>query len=91
MKKNDKIFVDNWTETRKKGKWNFFFKFGNVFGILASIVSFFFSTEYNGVNSFFTQTFLVKLIIYILVGVFIFSPVLWWLYENRYKKLTKGK
>jgi len=91
MNKNDKIFVDNWTETRKKGNWNYNIKFGSIFGILASIVGFFFSKDYDGVNSFLSQTFLIKLVVYLLVGIFVFAPVLWWLYESRYKKLTKEK
>lgn len=90
MNKNDKIFVENWTKTRAKGKWRFNFMFGSFLGFGGAIGSFFFSNQYQTISSFFSLHFLMRLIITIGISVFIVAPILWWIYENRYKKLTQS-
>ena len=89
MKNNDKIFVENWTKTRAKGKWRFNFTFGTLVGFGAAIGGFFFSEQYHSLSSFISLPFLLRLMLTIGITVFIFSPILWWIYENRYKKLTQ--
>jgi len=89
MKERDKIFVEKWVKTREKGKRSYLISVGSIYGILTLVITQLFKLDDNSFSELFlTQLFLVKLVIFLLIGIFGFALILWVLSEKKYRKLT---
>ncbi len=89
MKERDKIFVEKWAKTREMGKSSYLIRVGALYGILTLVITQLFKLDDNSFSELFlTQLFLVKLVIFLLIGIFGFALILWVLSEKKYRKLT---
>ena len=89
MKERDKKFIEKWSKTREKGKFNFMIKSGFLFGLFTVIIMQLLKLDEMSFRELFLSTlFLVKLLIYVVMGVFGFGYVMWLFSERRYRKLT---
>ena len=89
MKERDKIFVEKWAKTREKGKRSYLIRVGSLYGILTLVITQLFKLGDNSFSELFlTPLFLVKLGIYLLIGIFGFALFLYVLSEKKYRKLT---
>lgn len=89
MKERDKKFIENWSKTREKGKFNFMIRAGLLYGLITVILMQLLKLDEMSFRELFLSTlFLVKLLIYVVMGVFGFGYVMWLFSERRYRKLT---
>ena len=89
MKERDKKFIEKWSKTREKGKFNFMIRAGLLYGLITVILMQLLKLDEMSFRELFLSTlFLVKLLIYVVMGVFGFGYVMWLFSERRYRKLT---
>ena len=89
MKERDKKFIEKWSKTREKGKFNFMIRIGLLWGLFTVIFIQLLKLDEMSFRELFLSTlFLVKLLIYVVMGVFGFGYVMWLFSERRYRKLT---
>ncbi len=83
---NDR-FLRTWSETRQRGLKYYMFVEGLIFGILVFIVTGLISLWHLSITeAFFTMDAFYMMITYILGGIFIYSPIMWWYNERLYRK-----
>lgn len=89
MKERDKKFIEKWSKTREKGKFNFMIRAGLLYGLITVILMQLLKLDEMSFRELFLSTlFVVKLLIYVVMGVFGFGYVMWLFSERRYRKLT---
>lgn len=92
MKISEEKFLNTWKKRQQKGKINFFIMVGFTWGIIVPVfiglIDLFQNTFY---NVFFNKDFLIKLVVFILVGILIMGPIFWNSNNKRYQKLLKKK
>ena len=88
MSNSQEKFIQNWDKIRKLGKWKYILKYGFIFIILFSLISYsidYFKGELNS-NSFEIKNIIIKIIASI-IGAFIYGLLTWYIYEARFNKL----
>ena len=89
MKERDKKFIEKWSKTREKGKFNFMIKSGLLFGlfnvILMQLLKLY---EMSLRELFLSKFFVVNLLIHMVIGVFVYGYLMWLFAEKKYRKLT---
>lgn len=89
MKERDKKFIEKWSKTREKGKFNFMIRIGLLWGLFTVIfIQLLKLDEMSFKELFLSKFFIGNLIIYMVIGVFGFGYVMWLFSERRYRKLT---
>jgi hypothetical protein len=80
-------FIQNWEESRKGGLKRFMLLEGSIFGVLLFILLliYYWFTESLQFQILSIDTFYM-FIWYVLGGIFIYSPAMWWYNERLYKK-----
>lgn len=92
MKLSEEKFLNSWEKRQQKGKIPFFILIGFSWGILVPVfigLIDVFQSTFSDV--FFNKHFLIKLVVFILVGALIMGPIFWNSNNKRYKKLLKKK
>ncbi len=90
MKKSDIKFYQTWTSTRVRGFRYYMLVEGSIFGLLLSLVL----LAVNAFKSSFAEAFLTTDAFYqtglnVLLGIFIYAPVMWWVNERIFQRLLK--
>ena len=89
MKERDKKFIEKWSKTREKGKFNFMIRAGLLFGLFTVIfMQLLKLDEMSFRELFLSKFFVVNLLIYMVIGVFGFGYVMYLFSEKKYRKLT---
>ena len=89
MKERDKKFIEKWSKTREKGKFNFMIRAGLLFGLLTVILMQLLKLDEMSFRELFlSKFFLVNLLIHMVVGVFGYGYVMWLFSEIKYRKLN---
>ena len=89
MKEKDKKFIEKWSKTREKGKFNFMIRAGLLFGLLTVILMQLLKLDEMSFRELFlSKFFLVNLLIHMVIGVFGFGYVMWLFAEKKYRKLN---
>ena len=89
MKERDKKFIEKWSKTREKGKFNFMIRAGLLYGLITVILMQLLKLDEMSFRELFLSTlFVVKLLIYAVIGVFGFGYIMWLFAERRYRKLN---
>lgn len=89
MKERDKKFIENWSKTREKGKFNFMIRAGLLYGLITVILMQLLKLDEMSFRELFlSKFFVVNLLIFMVIGVFGFGYVMWLFSERRYRKLT---
>ena len=89
MKERDKKFIEKWSKTREKGKFNFMIRAGLLFGLLTVILMQLLKLDEMSFRELFlSKFFVVNLLIYMVIGVFGFGYVMYLFSEKKYRKLT---
>ncbi|MEE3144710.1 MAG: hypothetical protein VX280_00915 [Bacteroidota bacterium] len=84
MKERDKKFIEKWSKTREKGKFNFMTRAGLLFGLFTVILMQLLKLDEMSFRELFLGTLiLVKLLIYVMMGVFGFGYVMWLFSERK--------
>jgi hypothetical protein len=92
MTDKDNIFVERWSRSREKGKLSFMLRVGVLWGIITVIVTQLFKLDKMSFKELFlSELFLVKLLIFLLAGIFGFALILWVLSEKKYRRLKSNK
>ena len=86
MKERDKKFIEKWSKTREKGKFNFMIKSGLLFGLFTVIfMQLLKLDEMSFRELFLSKFFVVNLLIHMVIGVFVYGYVMWLFAEKRTK------
>ncbi|MGB1647289.1 MAG: hypothetical protein ACPG9I_08350 [Crocinitomicaceae bacterium] len=89
MKERDKKFIEKWSKTREKGKFNFMIRAGLLFGLFTVIfMQLLKLDEMSFRELFLSKFFLVNLLIHMVIGVFGYGYVMWLFSEIKYRKLN---
>ena len=89
MKERDKKFIEKWSKTREKGKFNFMIRNGLLFGLFTVILMQLLKLDEMSFRELFlSKFFLVNLLIHMVIGVFVYGYVMWLFAEKKYRKLT---
>jgi len=89
MKERDKKFIEKWSKTREKGKFNFMIKSGFLFGLFTVIIMQLLKLDEMSFRELFLSNFfVVNLLIHMVVGVFGYGYVMWLFSEIKYRKLN---
>ena len=89
MKERDKKFIEKWSKTRKKGKFNFMIRAGLLFGLLTVILMQLLKLDEMSFRELFlSKFFVVNLLIHMVIGVFGYGYVMWLFSEIKYRKLN---
>ncbi len=92
MTDKDRIFVERWSKTRKNGKLSFMLRVGVLWGIITVIITQLFKLDNMSFKELFlSELFLVKLLIFLLAGIFGFALILWVLSEKKYRRLRPNE
>ena len=89
MKERDKKFIEKWSKTREKGKFNFMIRIGLLWGLFTVIfIQLLKLDEMSFRELFLSKFFVVNLLIFMVIGVFGFGYVMWLFSERKYRKLN---
>ena len=89
MKERDKKFIEKWSKTRGKGKFNFMIRVGLLWGLFTVILMQLLKLDEMSFRELFlSKFFVVNLIIYMVIGVFGFGYVMYLFSEKKYRKLN---
>ena len=89
MKERDKKFIEKWSKTREKGKFNFMIRIGLLWGLFTVIfIQLLKLDEMSFRELFLSKFFIVNLLIFMVIGVFGFGYVMWLFSERKYRKLN---
>jgi hypothetical protein len=97
MKKSELKFIREWEETKKLGLFRFIMSNGIAWCIIMSPVLVLTDVWYYELSFFevlLSKETLEKVIISLVVGVFLYGPVIWWLkgyYYNKFKKKLQNE
>ena len=92
MTDKDRIFVERWSKTRKNGKLSVMLRVGVLWGIITVIITQLFKLDNMSFKELFlSELFLVKLLIFLLAGIFGFALILWVLSEKKYRRLRPNE
>lgn len=90
MTNREQKFVHNWEKIRKKGVRDYSLKIGVTWGIFTAFISALFDiTNKSFAEIYFNREFLIRLLIFLIIGFFLFSRYMFKLNENKYFKLLK--
>ena len=83
-------FLKTWSETRKRGLKYYMLVEGTIFGLLVSIITGLVSLwDVSFKEAFFTLDAFYMMIAYVLGGILIYAPLMWWYNERMYRKYTQ--
>ena len=89
MKERDKKFIEKWSKTREKGKFNFMIRIGLLWGLFTVIfIQLLKLDEMSLRELFLSKFFVINLLIYMVIGIFGFGYVMWLFSERKYRKLN---
>ena len=89
MKERDKKFIEKWSKTREKGKFNFMIRAGLLYGLITVILMQLLKLDEMSFRELFlSKFFVVNLLIHMVVGVFGYGYVMWLFSEIKYRKLN---
>ena len=89
MKERDKKFIEKWSKTREKGKFNYMIRNGLLWGLFTVILMQLLKLDEKSFRELFlSKLFVVNLLIYMVIGVFGFGYVMWLFSERKYRKLN---
>ena len=89
MKERDKKFIEKWSKTREKGKFNYMIRNGLLFGLFTVILMQLLKLDEMSFRELFlSKFFVVNLLIHMVNGVFVYGYVMWLFAEKKYRKLT---
>ena len=89
MKERVKKFIEKWSKTREKGKFNFMIRIGLLWGLFTVIfIQLLKLDEMSFRELFLSKFFIVNLLIFMVIGVFGFGYVMWLFSERKYRKLN---
>ena len=89
MKERDKKFIEKWSKTREKGKFNFMIRIGLLWGLFTVIfIQLLKLDEMSLRELFLSKFFVINLLIYMVIGIFGFGYVMWLFSERKYHKLN---
>ena len=92
MTDKDRIFVERWSKTRKNGKLSFMLRVGVLWGIITVIITQLFKLDNMSFKELFlSELFLVKLLIFLLAGIFGFALILWVIKKKKYRRLRPNE
>lgn len=85
-------FIQNWEESRKGGLKRFMLLEGSIFGVLLFVLLliYYWFTDSLQFSILSFDTFYM-FIWYVLGGIFIYSPAMWWYNERLYKRHLSAK
>ncbi|PWJ43015.1 hypothetical protein [Sediminitomix flava] len=88
MNKADLKFIQEWGETRKKGRWYYGLKVGGIQGVIFALLSgsfhYFFDRPYDPPYTF--DRFLTESTTYVILWMIGSATIMWWQMERMYKK-----
>lgn len=88
---NDR-FLQTWVETRSRGLKFYMFVEGTIFGVLVFIITGLVSLwDKTFIEAFLTMDSLYMMMAYILGGIFVYSPAMWWYNERMFKKYAESE
>ena len=89
MKERVKKFIEKWSKTREKGKFNFMIRIGLLWGLFTVIfIQLLKLDEMSLRELFLSKFFVINLLIFMVIGVFGFGYVMWLFSERKYRKLN---
>ena len=89
MKERDKKFIEKWSKTREKGKFNYMIRNGLLWGLFTVILTQLLKLDEMSFRELFlSKFFVINLLIFMVIGVFGFGYVMWLFAEKKYRKLN---
>jgi hypothetical protein len=83
-------FLKTWSETRKRGLKYYMLVEGSIFGVLVFIITGLISLwDLSFIEAFFTLDAFYMMITYVLGGILLYAPLMWWYNERMYRKYTQ--
>ena len=93
MNNRDRQYLDWWGKTRAKGKWRYVATTGFIWGLFSGILSKLFEMIVDGkgfAETFLTNDFLLYIVVFIVIGGFLFGLSMWYMSERKYRKLQES-
>lgn len=88
MKAKPEKFYQYWSKTKMQGPVAYSVKIGIIYALgLAFLTPLIDLQEKSIQELYFTQKFAISVFVKILFGMLFVGPLLWWMNNNRYKKL----
>jgi hypothetical protein len=85
---NDR-FMSTWSVTRRRGIKYYMLVEGSIFGFLVFVITGLISLwDITFKEAFFTVDAFYTMLAYILGGIFVYSPAMWWYNERMFKKYS---
>ncbi len=91
MERSSDIFIDKWTEIRKKGRYHYALKQGAIMAVLVFIVRNLFKLREMSFTEIVESLEIMDFIIVLIGAIIGYATLMWWIYENQYKVKTKSK
>lgn len=83
-------FLRTWSDTRKRGLRFYMLVEGTIFGLLVFIITGLVSLwDLSFKEAFFTLDAFYMMITYVLGGILLYAPMMWWYNERMYRKYTQ--
>jgi hypothetical protein len=83
-------FLKTWSDTRKRGLKFYMLVEGTIFGLLVFIITGLVSLwDLSFKEAFFTLDAFYMMITYVLGGILLYAPMMWWYNERMYRKYTQ--
>ena len=91
MERSSKIFIEKWTEIRKKGRVHYAIKQGTIMAILVFVVRNLFKLKKISFSELLQLLKIMDFVIILIGAIIGYATLMWWIYENQYKLKTKSK
>ncbi len=83
-------FIQTWSETRKRGLKYYMLVEGSIFGVLVFIITGLISLwDLSFKEAFLTLDAFYMMITYVLGGILLYAPLMWWYNKRMYRKYTQ--
>lgn len=84
-------FLKTWAETRQRGLKYYMLVEGSIFGVLVFIITGLLSLwDVSFKEAFLTIDAFYMMLAYVLGGILIYSPAMWWYNERMYKRYSES-
>ncbi len=85
-------FLKTWAETRLRGLKYYMLVEGSIFGVLVFIITGLVSLwDVSFKEAFFTIDAFYMMVAYVLGGILLYSPAMWWYNERMFKRYSEIK